>query len=113
MKKFILPALVTFFLVIPLLANAGGRWYQNGTLHSASIAEWNSSTYANKLATAADWAVSRPQIKAKVENGGSIDILRPFAVELVTCVNEAATGKGYSSMSVSELAAGCMVLMGW
>lgn len=113
MKKIILPALVMFFLVIPLVVYAGSRWYENGTLHSGSVAEWNRATYANKLATAADWALSRPQIMAKIKNSGSIDTLRPFAAELVTCVNEAAAGQGYGSMSVAELAAICMISMGW
>jgi hypothetical protein len=113
MKKFIFPMLVAFFLVIPFVVNAGGKWYENGTLHNASVADWNRATYRNKLATAADWAITRPQIKAKVKNSGSIDTLKPFASELVTCVNEAAAGQGYGSMSVAEVAASCMILMGW
>lgn len=87
------------------------KWYTGGTLHSGSVAEWNGATYANKLATAADWAMTAPQIKKKVKNSGSIDTLKPFAIELVICVNEAAGGQGYGSMSVSELAAGCIILM--
>ncbi|MEA2014623.1 MAG: hypothetical protein U9N38_04890 [Thermodesulfobacteriota bacterium] len=64
MKKFIFPVLVVFFLAIPFVVYAGGKWYENGTLHSDSVAEWNRATYANKLATASDWAITRPQIKA-------------------------------------------------
>ncbi len=112
MKKLISSALIVFFLVIPFVVYAGGKWYENGTLHRGSVAGWNRATYANKLATA-DWALTRPQIKAKVMNSGSVDTLRPFAIELVTCVNEAAAGQGYGSMSLTELAAGCMILMGW
>jgi ABC-type microcin C transport system permease subunit YejB len=44
-----------FFLVIPFVVYAGGRWYDNGTLHSASIAEWNRATYANKLVQQRIW----------------------------------------------------------
>jgi len=113
MKKILFPVLVVFFLIIPFAVYAGGKWYENGTLHRASVAEWNRATYANKLATAADWAITRPQIKTKVKNSGSIDTLRPFASQLVTCVNEAAAGQGYGSMSVAEVAASCMILMGW
>jgi len=113
MKKFISPVLVLFFLVIPFVVYAGGEWYENGNLHSVSVTEWNRATYANRLATAADWAITRPQIKAKVKNSGSIDTLRVFAIELVTCVNEATAGQGSSYMSVSSVAAGCMILMGW
>lgn len=113
MKKFVVTVLVLFFFVIPFEAYAGGKWYQNGTLHSSSVGEWNGATYANKLATAADWAITRPQIKEKVRSSGSIDTLRPFAMELVTCVNEAAGGQGSGSMSAASLAASCMILMGW
>jgi len=107
MRKIALSVLIAFFLASPLVV------YAAGTLHRASVAGWNRATYANKLATAGDWALTRPQIYAKVKNSGSLDTLRPFAIELVTCVNEAAAGPGYSNMGVAELAAGCMILMGW
>ena len=113
MRKIALSVLIVFFLASPLVVYAGGKWYENGTLHRSSVAGWNRATYANRLATAGDWALNRPRIKAKVKNSGSIDTLRPFAVELVTCVNEAAAGPGYGNMGVAELAAGCMILMGW
>lgn len=101
------------FFFIPIRVCACGNWYENGTLHRATVAEWNKASYSNKLATAADWSISRPQIKAKVKNSGSMDTLKPFAIELATCINEAAAGKGYGNMSATELAAGCMILMGW
>ena len=113
MKKIISPALIVFFMVIPFVVYAGGNWYENGTLHRSTVAEWNRATYANKLATAADMALASPKIKALVKNSGSVDTLRPFAIELVACVNEAAAGQGYASMSVAKLAASCMILMGW
>ena len=97
----------------PYSSNTLGKWYANGTLHGASVAQWNRATSANKLATAADWAITIPKLEAKVKKSGSIDTLRPFAKNLVACVNRASTGKGYGSMRVSELAATCMVSMGW
>ena len=113
MKRITISALIVLFLVIPFVVYAEGKWYENGTLRRGSVEEWNRATYANKLATAAAMAITRPQIKAKVTNSGSFDTLRPFAIELVSCVNEAAAGPGYGSMRVAELAAGCMILMGW
>lgn len=113
MRKVIFPVLAVLFLAIPFIVCAEGKWYENGTLHRGSVADWNRATYANKLATAADWAITRPQVKKKVKNSGSIDTLRPFASELVTCINEAAAGQGYGSKSVAEVAASCMILMGW
>ena len=113
MRKLIFPVLVVLFLAIPFVVCAGGKWYENGTLHRGSVADWKKATYANKLATAADWALNIPQIKRKVKKSGSIETLKPFAVELVTCVNEATAGQGYGSMSIAEVAASCMILMGW
>jgi hypothetical protein len=113
MQRLSLSTSILVFCLFPLIVCASGNWYGNGTLHRASVAEWNKATYANRLATAADWSISRPQIKAKVKNSGSMDTLKPFAVELVSCINEAAAGKDYGNMSATEIAAGCMILMGW
>lgn len=98
--------------LIPL-SGIAGSWYEGGTLHRATVSQWNKASYSNKLATAADMALSSSKVKAKVRASGSVDTLKPFAVELVACVNEAAAGQGYGHMSVAELAASCMVLMGW
>lgn len=89
------------------------KWYENGTLHKSSVADWKNATYKNRLATAADWALSQPQINDIVKKSRSIDTGKPFAEELVKCVNNAASGKGYGSMKVSELATSCMILMRW
>ncbi len=88
------------------------KWYEGGNLHKTSVGEWRTATYENQLATTADWSISRPQIEAKVRISG-IDALKPFAVELLTCINEAAGGQGYEKMAVAELAASCMLLMKW
>lgn len=88
-------------------------WYEGGTLHRSNVDEWNNATSSNKLATASDWAISSSKIKTKVTSSGNMDTLRPFASELVQCVNEAAAAKGSGSMNASELATGCIVLKGW
>ena len=119
-----------FFMVITvigLMNNGGGsestkpkkstqiaEWYAGGTLHGATVSNWNKASYSNKLATAADWVVNiSPRIKAEVQQSGSMDALRSYAAELVTCVNEAAAGQGYGNVNVGELAASCGVIMGW
>ena len=89
------------------------KWYNGGTLHKATVNQWKRSAYSNKLATAADWAITIPKIKAQVMRSGNIDTLRPFASELLICVDKAGAGEGYGNMSVAELAAGCAILMGW
>lgn len=90
------------------------KWYQNGNLHKGSVAQWKRATYANKLATAADWSMSRPQIKTRVMQSNNIDTLKPFAINLLSCVDEAAAGEGYEeSMKIAEITAVCMHLMKW
>ena len=114
MKKIcFISSLAIMLLAIPLIAIAGGDWYEGGTLYRATVSEWNSATYSNKMATAADWAISRPAIKAKVKRSGSLKTLKPFAIALVECVNEAAAGESPGNNDVVELAAACMILMGW
>jgi hypothetical protein len=97
---------------LPLSVSAD-EWYEGGTLYKATVAEWNKAAYSNKLATASDWATTRPQIVSKVQRSGTMETLRPFAEELVKCIDEAASGKGYSNEEITSLAAGCMILMGW
>ena len=104
--------MVVLILAIPLIVSAGGKWYEGGTLHRSNVGEWNRSTYANKLATAADMALASKRIKAKVQRSGSVETLKPFAEVLVTCVDNAAAGTDYNT-KVTELAAGCVILMGW
>ena len=88
-------------------------WYSGGTLHRATVAEWRRATYANKLATSADWAITRPGVRAKVMRSGSIENIRPYAVQMLTCVDAAAGPAGYGALGVSELAAACAISLGW
>jgi hypothetical protein len=90
-----------------------GEWYENGTLHRANIQQWNSASYANKVATSADMAISHSKVSGKVRNSGNMSTLRPYAFELLTCINETSAGKGYETMKISEIAAMCIILMKW
>lgn len=102
-----------FLLHPPLSVAQNDKWYSGGSLHRASVGEWRSASNRNRLATAADWAMIHGAVKDKVTRSGSIETLRPFAVDLVTCVNEAAGPSGYDNVGASELASACMILMGW
>ena len=52
------------------VSSSARKWFEGGTLHRATVKEWNRATYANKLATAADMAIILPQISRKVEISG-------------------------------------------
>ena len=100
--------------VIPMVVIAGDRWQEGGNLHGAFVGQWKLAPYTNKLATAADWIVSRPRLKDKAIYTRMLNNLRPFAFELVQCVNESTTSEGFdSNRSVADLASTCMILKGW
>lgn len=52
MKKILLGAL----LVVGITSfAASAEWYDGGTLHQSTMAEWGKGSEANKLATCGDW----------------------------------------------------------
>lgn len=110
---------ILFFAFVPLLASAqdaGEKWYQGGTLHKSTVAEWKSASAWNRRATAADWAMNTKRVQAIVFKAGNVDVAKPYAVELARCVDIAvsddATGK-LDSINVAEIAVGCVILMKW
>lgn len=114
-------------------ALAGGpaepRWLTGGTLHEATLADWRSATYANKVSTAANLALGAPAVKRGLRGAESLDaahaILVPLVVELVVCVElgieyALAGGKAglpvtsmLESTSVADSAAYCLRGWGW
>jgi len=113
MKKFGLLMFMIAFVLVAAVGFSGGAWYEGGNLHRKTVRSWKNASYSNKLATAADWALTSPKVKRIVKNSSSINTLKPFAKELVSCVDEASSGTGYEKQDVSGVAASCMVLMGW
>lgn len=84
------------------------KWYEGGTLHKATAAEWSSASPSNQLATAGDWsAIILGETRVR-ELG--LDGLRSHAQQMVACVNTAISD-GPSNQAVSEVAAGCSILM--
>ena len=80
-------------------------WYDGGTLHNATAAEWKAATDANRLATSADWATV-------MTGWDTLTVARVLATDLRLCVNEAVKASP-AQQKVNELAAACAVLMGW
>jgi hypothetical protein len=69
------------------------EWYEDGTLHKATVEDWINATTENKLATTADWLISVPKIREKLEDGSrSVDSIKPFAESIVSCVDTATKG---------------------
>ena len=102
-KSFLVLAVLGLFLIHPLVADS--EWYSGGTLHRATVGEWRSASYRDKLATAADWALAHDRVKSEVMGSGSMQTLKPFAIDLVACVDGAAGPSGNDGLRVSRLAA--------
>lgn len=89
------------------------NWYTGGTLHRATVAEWKRATYENKLATAADMAYTTRKGKSAFQNNG-IEGVRPYAIDLVNCIDGSTKGNtSYDSSEVALIAAICITMMGW
>ena len=104
--------IAVFSLALSFSVLAAEKWYEGGSLHKSSPAEWRKSSHKNKMATAADWVLSRPSILKKVKKSGNINTGRPYATELVKCIETSLKGVNAGG-STAEIAAACMVLMGW
>ena len=111
--NFFSSSFAAIFVAVASTAIASDDWYSGGSLHRATVGQWKMASYSNKLATAADWAITRPFVENQVRKKGSMDALKPFATQMMNCVDQAADGEGYSNTKVSELAAACALLMGW
>jgi len=108
--------------------NNDSDWYVGGNLHSSSMTEWMNATEKNRLATSADIAIKVLEkklgsTKAVSEKLGTMDNLKPYAIEIDTCITTAGSqpknvssekwGKILMKQRVSEISAGCIVLMKW
>jgi hypothetical protein len=89
-------------------------WSMGGSLHDVDVAEWSAATSENQLATAADWALAFPSVRAAVKTSGEAALLRS-ARALRSCVSESAANgpsAGHAPL-ISEIAAECAVLLKW
>jgi hypothetical protein len=92
------------------------EWTKGGTLHKATVAEWNAATAANRLATAADVVFTLkssgnlPEKLAFSDWGGALST----STALRTCVDAALLNPPASirKSAVSQYAAACILMMG-
>ncbi len=104
---------------------AARKWYEGGTLHKASAIDWQTADAEDKLATCGDivavlWKGKslKPAIQNRIH---SIDDMRPYAEELVVCLDKATeplsdpaeNRRVYVNQTVAGMATIGIVLMGW
>ena len=95
------------------LQSMAGHWYVGGTLFNVTVREWQKSSHENKLATAANWTLMQPSIRRISKKSSTMETVRPYAIELVACMDQATIRDSYADKNISSLAALCMVSMGW
>ena len=79
------------------------NWYEGGTLHKATVAEWKSATEENKLATSADFMAS-------IDSSVSMDKLKDRAMDLKDCIDRASENvESINNQPVVELAGICAI----
>ncbi len=119
MKKYLLLLIVIgIFVSTPTYSS---EWYEGGTLHKATVQEWQQATYKNRLATSADWFVSitksnNPELQEKLDALPTIQYLltiKKFAIQLEKCVSDIVNDKklARSDGLVAEYASMCYIAM--
>ena len=92
-------------------------WYQGGGLENDLMADWRVATDHARLATAADMAVFT---LSENHPDWRIDDYRPYAEELVECLNGALASPEFlgefaaiDDTKVADMAAACILLLKW
>jgi hypothetical protein len=93
-------------------SSSSKQWFQGGNLHNATVAQWKSATYRNKLATAADW-LAATKWKGHLNSQGDFDRLKVKAQMLVSAIDKVVAGKEMDqlgSMKVNEISASIVTM---
>ncbi|MEM9783412.1 MAG: hypothetical protein AAF899_13170 [Pseudomonadota bacterium] len=87
----------------------GKPWYQGGTLHHSTLAEWSDATDRNRLATAGDWAVR--MLSPRQLHRMGLPGIRSYAEALVGCIDDVAEESRSGRQQSSRVAAGCRLTL--
>ena len=90
-------------------ASSRDKWYVGGTLHKATMAEWNRASYRDRLATCGDFIAAIMNKDGKKMS--SMDQLLSEAVALESCITEAGRGGHADTQPVATISAACHILM--
>lgn len=84
MKKLLISVCMLFGL-----SAFAQEWYEGGTLHSKTMKEWNVASYADRLATAADFTVTSLEKKGLNVSVMDWDDLKEKARAVKVCLDNA------------------------
>lgn len=82
------------------------EWYEGGTLHKATAKTWHASSAQNQLATSADFVAAAKAAKSMAQ-------LQLRSAALKTCISTSTADPDHRYLEVSEVAAVCIVLLGY
>lgn len=107
-------ALLTSLVLSPGAYAHEEEWFQGGSLHAGTVADWNRASYPNRLATSADWALASKNVEQLVRESGDIETLKPFAEQLLGCIDRISHTDGViNETQTIRVASACMAHMGW
>jgi hypothetical protein len=95
-------------------SETGSRnWYEGGTLHDATVAEWLDAQEVNRLATASDWTVALIG-REKTLALGDMSIVKKLATGLMVCIDTTVKGDVVpGDAKANEIAMMCAITMKW
>jgi hypothetical protein len=82
---------------------ATDAWFNGGNLHTATVAQWKSASYKNKLATAGDY-LSATLWKNSLNSTNDFEKLKIKANELVSGIDYVITAQGTDDIKINEIA---------
>jgi len=86
------------------------HWFEGGTLHESTAAQWKMATPENKLATAADW-LAATKWEGHLNSPSDFDRFKVKSQKLVNGVDKAILGvEEVDSLRIKEIAASIIVL---
>lgn len=103
----ILASILAGAFVSPTVAS---EWYVGGNLHRSNLATWSSASDQNRLATSADYTTAMLDGR---KDWDSLEEVKVWAKQLQVCIDEVAADRSLGSVSTSEVAASCAIVLGW
>ena len=79
-------------------------WFEGGTLHKATVAQWRKATYQNRLATAADFVAATQDV-----DYGNLKEFKQMATDLEKCISVAVSGGDVDNEKVAFISSMCMI----
>jgi hypothetical protein len=95
--------------IAPKSSAPQNEWYEGGTLQKATMKEWSSASYENRLATSADFVAS--SLKADGQKPLSMDQFKLMSIDFEREISEANMGGVDDNQRAAEVAAALWITM--